>query len=127
MPPEETHPLYKDLRVWQQSIQFANQVIDITENMNTPQKHYRLVEQLEAAAASVPMNIAEGKGRHTPKDLIRFLYIARGSLYETMTLLDIFSMRGWITQETYTDLETKSNQIAKMLHALIASIRRSSP
>ena len=54
---------YKDLLVWQKSMHFANAVIDLTEQLDTERKHYRLVEQLEAAATSLPMNIAEGKGK----------------------------------------------------------------
>lgn len=81
---------YKDLIVWQKSIEFASQVIDHAEHLSSNRKHYRLAEQLEAAATSIPMNIAEGKGRHSTKELKHFLMIARGSLYETMTLLEIF-------------------------------------
>jgi four helix bundle protein len=65
-------PSYKDLLVWQKSIEFANLVIDLTEQLVTGRKHYRLVEQLEAAATSVPMNIAEGKGRYSKKEFSHF-------------------------------------------------------
>src|SRR5450756_1720501 len=90
-----THSSYRDLLVWQKSMEFANAVIDLTEKLDTDRKHYRLVEQIEAAATSVPMNIAEGKGRYSRKEFKHFLFIARGSLYETMTLLELFKMRGW--------------------------------
>ena len=63
-----TQPAYRDLTVWQKSMTFANAVIDITEKLETERKHYRLVEQLEAAATSIPMNIAEGKGRYSQKE-----------------------------------------------------------
>jgi four helix bundle protein len=53
---------HKDLIVWQKSMVFVNHVTDIVENLDTPRKHYRLIEQLEAAVTSIPMNIAEGKG-----------------------------------------------------------------
>ena len=71
---------YKELQVWQKGMEFASAVIDLTEHLNSPRQHYRLIEQLEAAAASVPMNIAEGKGRFSKKEFIHFLHIARGSL-----------------------------------------------
>ena len=96
---------FKDLEVWQKAIDFTNNVLDLSENLNTDAKHYRLIEQLEAAAASVPQNIAEGKGRLSKKEFIHFLYIARGSLYEVITLLVIFERRNWITQETLTKYE----------------------
>jgi four helix bundle protein len=113
---------YKDLQVWQKSMVFADEVIQLIDEMETPRKHYRLFEQLEAAVTSVPMNIAEGKGRNSKKEFVHFLYIARGSLYETLTLLEIFKMRGWLNNENFTELENKSNEIAKMLKGLINSI-----
>ena len=113
---------YKNLVVWQKGMEFANAVIDLTERLDTDRKHFRLVEQLEAAATSLPMNIAEGKGRFSRKEFSHFLFIARGSLYETMTLLDIFQMRGWIPSDAYQSLETQSEEIAKMLNGLIRSL-----
>ena len=101
---------YKNLVVWQKGMEFANAVIDLTERLDTDRKHFRLVEQLEAAATSLPMNIAEGKGRFSRKEFSHFLFIARGSLYETMTLLDIFQMRGWIPSDAYQSLETQSEE-----------------
>ena len=71
------------------------------------------------------MNIAEGKGRYYKKEFSQHLNYARGSLYETMTLLEIFNMRNWIKPEEFNTLETKSIEIAKMLNALINSIRNS--
>jgi four helix bundle protein len=58
---------FKDLIVWQKSLLFANKIIDIAENLATTKRHFRIIEQLEAAATSVPMNIAEGKGRNSKK------------------------------------------------------------
>jgi four helix bundle protein len=113
---------YKDLIVWQKSIEFSSHVIDHAENLASNRKHYRLVEQLEAAATSIPMNIAEGKGRFSTKELKHFLMIARGSLYETMTLLEIFKKRQWITQEKFITLEKEAIEITKMINAYNKSI-----
>jgi len=98
---------YKDLIVWQKSIEFASNVIDHAENLASNRKHYRLVEQLEAAATSIPMNIAEGKGRHSTKELKHFLMIARGSLYETMTLLEIFLKNAGFPIKIFINLTIK--------------------
>ena len=113
---------YKDLMVWQKSMVFANEVIEIIDELDTPRKHYRLFEQLESCVTSIPMNIAEGKGRNSKKEFAHFLYIARGSLYESLTLLEIFKMRGWLTEKNFAELENKSNEIAKMLKGLINSL-----
>jgi four helix bundle protein len=113
---------YKELQVWQKGMEFASAVIDLTEHLNSPRQHYRLIEQLEAAAASVPMNIAEGKGRFSKKEFVHFLHIARGSLYETVTLLNLFQRRDWISMEAMNALEAQSNVLARMLNSLIRSI-----
>ena len=116
---------YKDLLVWQKSMAFANDVIDLVDRLETDRKHYRPIEQLEAAVTSIPMNIAEGKGRESKKEYIHFLHISRGSLYETLTLLEIFQMRNWIKTEAFQKLENQSAEIAKMLNGLINSIVKS--
>ncbi len=93
---------YEDLAVWDKAVNFAIEVINTVENINTDRKHYRLLEQIEASSASISMNIAEGKGRFSNKEFKHFLYIARGSLYETMTLLEIFRRKGWFADQEYT-------------------------
>lgn len=118
----ENKAAYKDLMVWQRSMEFASAVIDISEKLDSERKHYRLIEQLEAAATTVPMNIAEGKGRLSKKEFAHFLIIARGSLYETTTLLELFLMRKWVKQEDFVALEKQANEIAKMLNGLHRSL-----
>ena len=116
---------YKELKVWQKSMNFATHIIQIIDDLETDRKHFRLIEQLESASTSIPMNIAEGKGRESKKEYIRFLYIARGSVYETLTLLEIFLRQNWITQNTFNFLENSAVEIIKMLKGLINSITRS--
>jgi four helix bundle protein len=116
---------YKDLQVWQKSMSLVTDVINLIENLETDRKHYRLIEQIEASATSIPMNIAEGKGRESKKEFIRFLYIARGSIYETLTLLEIFLRLGWISQELFSKLEQDSIEIIRMLKGLINALSRS--
>jgi len=117
---------FEDLEVWQKAVEFANTVINLTEDIKTDRKHYRLIEQLEAASTSVALNIAEGKGRYSKKEFVQFLYIARGSLFETIALLIIFHKRGWISDEQLADLKDFGDHIGKMLSSLINSIRNSS-
>jgi four helix bundle protein len=113
---------FKDLIVWQKSIKFANDIINLTENLDTTKHHYRLIEQMESAATSIPMNIAEGKGRYSKKEFSHFLMIARGSLYEALTLLEIFKFRSWISIDDYNELEYQANEIAIKLNSLNKSL-----
>ena len=116
---------YEKLLIWQRAIEWADYVLSITENIETERKHYRLIEQVEASCTSVPMNIAEGKGRYSKKEFVHFLYIARGSLYETMTILEIFFKRQWIPQEEFIAVKNETREIAKMLNSFITSIKKS--
>ena len=114
---------YEKLLVWQKAIEWACSIINISEGLSTDRKHYRLIEQLESASTSVAMNIAEGKGRYSKKEFVQFLFIARGSLYETITLLEIFYRQKWIESITFGKLKAEATEIAKMLNSLINSIK----
>jgi four helix bundle protein len=113
---------YEDLEVWKRSVDFAVKVIELIETIDTGRKHYRLFEQIEASSTSVSMNLAEGKGRFSQKEFIQYCYIARGSLYETMTLLEIFKREGWISEEEFSSLKFEGIEIASMIKGLINSI-----
>ncbi len=115
---------FQELKVWQKSVLFAEQVIRSIDDIDAPRKHYRLIEQLESACNSVSMNIAEGKGRQTTKEFIQFLYIARGSLFEVVTLLIIFRNLGWFKTQRFLEIQNMSVEIAKMLNSLIKSMKK---
>ena len=117
---------YEDLEVWQKAIEWASEIVFLGDNLEMDRKHFRLIEQLESASSSVAANIAEGKGRYSKKEFVQFLYIARGSLYETLTLLEIFLRQNWINKDKFTELKERGKEIAKMLNALINSIKGSS-
>ncbi len=118
--------IFEDLVVWQKAVKFAKDVIDLTENINTKQKHFRIIEQIESSSTSIALNIAEGKGRYSKKEYVQFLYIARGSLYETLTLLIIFQEKNWIDDNQLEIMKCSADEIGKMLSGLINSIRNSS-
>ena len=115
---------FEDLEVWQKAVDFAVSVIDIVEIMNTNRNHYRLIEQLESAVTSISANIAEGKGRNSKKEFIQYLYIARGSLFETITFLIIFYKKKWISSSNLNDLRITGDSLGKQLSSLINSIKK---
>jgi four helix bundle protein len=114
---------FEDLLVWQKAIDFAEAVIKTIDEFETPRKHYRIIEQLESAAISVSSNIAEGKGRFSKKEFIHYLYIARGSLFETVSLLILINRLAWISAGKLVELKLLGEEIAKMLNSLIKSIK----
>jgi len=114
---------FEELDVWKKAIDFAIAVIKTVDDISTDRKHYRLLEQIEASVTSISMNIAEGKGRYSKNEFVHYLYIARGSLYETITLLVIFVRMGWITDTRYQELESGGIEIASMLMGLIKKLK----
>lgn len=113
---------HQDLNVWNKAVDFAVHIIELIEALASSRKHYRLLEQIESSSTSIAMNLAEGKGRFSNKEFIQYCYIARGSLYETMTLLEIFRRTNWISGTDYSALEKEGKEIASMIKGLINSI-----
>lgn len=116
---------YEDLDVWNRAVDFAVKVIELVETVDTGRRHYRLFEQIEASSTSVSMNLAEGKGRKSKKEFVQFCYIARGSLYETMTLLEIFKRKAWTSEADFLFLKSEGIEIASRIKGLINAINRS--
>jgi len=114
---------FEDLEVYQKALDFAVAVIDVIDQLDTPRKHYRLIEQLEASCTSVASNIAEGKGRFSKKEFKHYLYIARGSLYETVARLQILKRKNWLKAVAYSNLYPAAAEINRMLSGLIKSIK----
>jgi len=116
---------FEDLEVWQKAVKFIGIVLELTESVSTQRKHYRVIEQLEAASTSIALNIAEGKGRYSKKEFIQFLYFARGSLNETITLLILFNKMKWIDEIQFKNTMIFAEEISKMISGLINSVRYS--
>lgn len=77
---------FRDLIAWQKAMELAKQVYHATARMPDTEK-FGLMIQMRRAAVSIPSNIAEGHGRQSLAEYIRFLKIARGSLMELQTQL----------------------------------------
>ncbi|MEQ8688296.1 MAG: four helix bundle protein [Imperialibacter sp.] len=112
---------FKELKVWNKALEFASESMDVTESMKG---HYRIAEQLEAAAASVAQNIAEGDGRQTVKENIQYLNISRGSLNEAITVLNLLCKRRLMSQEKLTEMEAMGMEIIKMINSLVTHKRK---
>ena len=116
---------FEDLEIWQEAVEFANQCLEITERISNQKKHYRIIEQMEAASTSIMLNIAEGKGRFSKKEFVQYLYISRGSLFETVALLILFNKRQWIEEGEFKRLKNNASRLGKRISSLINSIKNS--
>jgi len=112
---------FEKLDVWQLSIELAEYVLNLLEGFNQ-NKHMRLIGQMEASATSPAQNIAEGKGRQYKKEFVQFLHIAQGSVFEVVTLNEIFRRRKLFSKEGAHEVRRRCEQIDRKLNGLINSL-----
>ncbi len=110
---------HKDLLVYQKSLDLVTDIYTIT-NLFPNAEQFGLTNQLRRASVSVPSNIAEGAGRKSRKEFIRFLYIALGSMNEIETQIEIAKRLNYISD--LEDFEKQFLHIKRMLLKLIESL-----
>ncbi len=108
--------LFEKLAVWQKAMELVQLVYDQVR-LFPPQEKYALTDQLRRAVVSVPSNIAEGSGRAGNRDYAHFLSIARGSLYEMLTQLEIAKRQCYISE--YDSIRQLADEISRMLTAML--------
>ena len=113
---------YRDLRVWQQGMDLAEEVYLATAGF-PKQEMYGLTSQLRRSAVSIPSNIAEGKGRNTDRDFLNFLFHARGSLMEVETQIMLSARLRFLSQQQADALLNATTKVARSLAGLINSLR----
>ncbi len=110
-----------DLDVWKLSMDFVIEIYRITDQFPSDER-FGLTSQLRRAGVSIASNIAEGAGRFSIKEFIRFLHISRGSLAEVETQLEIARRRGYI-KSTESQQRTMI-RIRQMINGLIKQLAR---
>jgi four helix bundle protein len=113
---------FKDLRVWQQAMRFAVDVYRITAQFPRHEL-YGLSNQLRRAGVSISSNIAEGKGHHSDREFVHFLFHARGSLLEVQTQIMIAKELQYISAEEGQQVLAQADAMARSLNSLINSLR----
>ncbi|MBK6784194.1 MAG: four helix bundle protein [Saprospiraceae bacterium] len=84
---------FENLVAWQKAVEFTNLILEKTDTFYKSNSNFRLREQLDACSSSIPLNIAEGKGRFTKKNLSSF-YIIPGALLTRLLLYCIYYKKG---------------------------------
>lgn len=114
-------PHYK-LECWRLAFDFVPLAYELARAF-PPEERYELASQLRRAATSVTLNIAEGAGRHSAAEFIRFLFIARGSVTELDTILLLAERLGYLSS-TQTDQAIISlGRITGLITGLIKSLQ----
>ena len=116
---------FKELKVWQKSYKLCLKVYKITKKFPKTEI-YSFTSQMRRAALSIPCNIAEGYGRKTTPDYLRFLYMSYGSICELETQILLAGDLGYLEKENFSVLHSAIGEVERMLKALIKSIERKS-
>ena len=115
---------HKKLDVWKASIELVVAVYTMTESLPNEEK-YGLISQMKRAAVSIPANIAEGAARNTKKEFVNYLHIAKGSLSELDTYLEIIRRLDFVPGSQLGELVTLMERTDSMLSGLIRYERTS--
>lgn len=112
---------HRDLIAWQKAFELSAQIYAVTESFPAAER-FGLTSQLRRASVSVVSNIAEGYGRGSTADYVRFLRSSRGSIYEIDTQLLLCVRLGYLSQEVHQALQVQLDEAARVLAGLIRSV-----
>jgi four helix bundle protein len=113
----------QDFEVWNKVEAFADA---ITAILHRPafSRNYKLLGQIEEALESISSNMSEGFDQSTDRGFARYLYISKGSTAETCTRLAGACRRGCLTKDEFRAFENQSDEIRRMLTALIRHLMK---
>ena len=115
---------FEDMEVWQKSMNLTRLIYQIT-NQPSFSKDYNLVNQIRRSAISIPSNIADGLERDGNKELINFLYIAKGSCGEMRCQLYIAKDQQYLQAESFQEMYNLATEISVSLNKLIKYLQES--
>lgn len=113
---------FRDLVAWQKSVDLVTHVYRLTSAF-PDEERWGLVTQIRRAAVSIPANIAEGHGRSTAGDFLFHLSVARGSLNELRSLLDVSQQLGIASNAETRAVDDRADEVARVLWGLRRSTR----
>ncbi|MBM4161359.1 MAG: four helix bundle protein [Ignavibacteria bacterium] len=114
---------HKKLNVWQEAMQLAKEIYQVTSGLPESEK-YGLISQMRKAAVSIPSNIAEGAARQSDRQSLQFYTIARGSLSELDTQIELCALLGMLTGSQTRHIEPRLNAVDGLLSGLIRFTRK---
>jgi four helix bundle protein len=114
---------YKKIIAWQKAHSLTLTVYRVTKAFPAEER-FGITSQLRRAAYSVPANIAEGSGRESNRDYLRFLYIASASLRETEYFLLLAHDLTYLSEEEHASATQEVNTAFAVLDGLIKAVKR---
>jgi len=113
---------YRDLEVWQKAMDLVVTVYHMSVALPSTER-FALTDQIHRAAVSIPSNIAEGHGRLHRPDFLRFFSMARGSLMELQTQVEIAFRLNYLTSQQQAQIRERCQEVGRLLNGLIRSLR----
>lgn len=113
---------FENLDVYKRALAFSKKVLTITKEING---QYSWCDQLNRAATSITLNLAEGSGRWHVKDKANFYFISRGSAFECVPLIELGFELGLIVEIQRIELREDLQAVCQMLTKLIQSLKES--
>ena len=114
---------YRELEVWQLAMDLAQRCYQVTKAF-PKEELFGMTSQIRRSAASIPANIAEGQGRQGTKEFLNFLSIARGSLMEVETHLELSHRVGLLPKPQLDELLKLTDRISRMLTGLRKALQK---
>jgi four helix bundle protein len=112
------------LRVWQKSLELADQVYSATERFPS-REVFGLASQMQRAAVSIGSNISEGAGRNSRKEFYQFIGYANGSANELRFQIEVGHRRNYLSEEERNSLVNEIDHILRMNYKLQSNLRNS--
>lgn len=112
---------FKDIKVWQKSVDLAVKVYHITKEFPSEEK-FGMTSQMRRASVSIPSNIAEGTAKSTSKSFVNYLDISLGESYELETQAIIANLVGLLDKEQFTSLESDISEVQRMINGFISTV-----
>lgn len=109
---------FASLPIFQEAHALVLEIYKITRKFPEEEK-FSLISQIRRSAASIPTNIVEGNARGHKKEMIEFLYFAKGSLEETKYHLLLAKDLGYINEQAYLSIHDRTESVGKQLNGLI--------
>ena len=116
---------FRDLEVWRRGVRFVRDVYRATDTF-PPHERFGLTAQIRRAAVSIASNVAEGRARFSTREFARHVSIARGSVAEVETQVEIAIELGYLQRSAVENLMQECDELSRMLRTMYQNLSRNS-
>ena len=109
---------FERLEVWKKAVALYERAAFLSRTVDQKDQ-FSLGDQLRRASLSISTNIAEGTGREGEKEAKYFFNVAKGSVYEVVSLVYVMRLRGYVSEVQYKGLYDECDEVAKMLSGIL--------